>query len=124
MYVRTLIIMYAIHIVATQLCNILLENAPVDDVISVFRSHDLLIGDDLTVVTNAPSDYLKKVFLLRLFQNISLSVWSIICDVVRRSEILKHLSDQLVYGNNYCSCLHVVSFLTPVAIYTLFIRLV
>lgn len=69
-----------------------------DDIITVFRSHDPLMDDDLTVVTNAPSGYLKKVFLLRLFQNINLSIWSTICDMVSRSEILKHLSDQL-YGN-------------------------
>ena len=69
-----------------------------DDIITVFSSHDLLTGDDLTVVTNAPSEYLKKLFLLRLFQNVSLSVWSTICDVVNKSEILKHLSDQLIHG--------------------------
>ena len=84
---------------ATQLCSILLDNTPVDDIITVFSSHDLLMGDDLTVVTNAPSDYLKKIFLLRLFQNISLSVWSIICDVVNKTEILKYVGDELVKGN-------------------------
>ena len=93
---------YALHTVATQLCNILLDNTPVDDIITVFSSHDLLMGDDVTVVTNAPSDHLKKMFLLRLFQSISLSVWSVICDVVSRSETLKHLSDQL--NGNICSC--------------------
>ena len=77
-----------------------------DDIITVFNSHDLLMGDDLTVVTNAPSDYLKKMFLLRIFQNVSLSVWSTICDVVNKVEILKHLSDRLhvVYGNNINVC--------------------
>ena len=89
----------SLHTVATQLCNILLENAPVDDIITVFSSHDLLMGDDLTVVTNAPSDYLKKMFLLRLFQNISLSVWSTICDVVNKNDILKHIGDKLVKGS-------------------------
>ena len=69
-----------------------------DDVITVVRSHDLLMGDDLTAVTNAPSDHLKKMFLLRHFQNVSLSVWSTICTVVKKSEIFKHLSDQLVKG--------------------------
>ena len=77
-----------------------------DDIITVFNSHDLLMGDNLTVVTNAPSDYLKKMFLFRIFQNVSLSVWSTICDVVNKVEILKHLSDRLhvVYGNitNVC----------------------
>ena len=86
---------------ATQLCDILLENAPVDDIITVFSSHDLLIDDDLAVVTNAPSDHLKKMFLLRRFQNVSLSVWLTICDVANKSEILKHLSDQLVFGKCY-----------------------
>ena len=71
-----------------------------DDIITIFSSHDLLMGDDLTVVTNAPSDYLKKVFLLRLFQNISLSVWSTICDVVNKNDILKHIGDELVKGNS------------------------
>ena len=84
-----------------------------DDIITVFSSHDLLRCDDLTVVTNAPSDYLKKLFLLRLFQNVSLSVWSTICDVVNKSENLKHLSDQLVYGNITHVC-H-TSF-TPIAV--------
>ena len=83
---------------ATQLCNTLLENIPVDDIITVFRSHDLLMGDDLTAVTNAPSDHLKKMFLLRHLQNVSLSVWSTICAVMNESEVLKHLSDQLVKG--------------------------
>ena len=92
-------IQYSITTVATQLCNILLENIPVDDIITVFSSHDLLMGDDLTVVTSAPSDYLKKMFLLKLLQHVSLSVWSTICVVVKESEILKHLSDQLVQGS-------------------------
>ena len=70
-----------------------------DDVITVFRSHDLLMSDDLTAVTNASSDQLKKMFLLRHLQNVSLSVWSAICAVVNESEILKHLSDQLVKGS-------------------------
>ena len=83
----------------TQLCDILLENTPVDDIITVFRSHDLLMGDDLTAVTNAPSDHLKKMFLLRLLQNVSLSVWSTICAVMNKSKFLKHLSDQLVKGS-------------------------
>ena len=69
-----------------------------DDIITVFRSHDLLMGDDLKAVTNAPSDYLKKMFLLRCLQDVSLSVWSTICAVVNESEILIHLSDQLVKG--------------------------
>ena len=69
-----------------------------DDIITVFRSHDLLMGDDLTAVTNAPSDHLKKMFLLRHLQNVSLSVWSTVCTVVNESEILKHLYDQLVKG--------------------------
>ena len=89
----------SLHTVTTKLCNILLDNTPVDDIIAVFRSHDLLMGDDVTVVTNAPSDFLKKVFLLGLFQNISLSVWSIICDVVNKNETLKHVFDELVKGN-------------------------
>ena len=58
------------------------------------------MGDDLTVVTNAPSDHLRKVFLLRLFQNISLSVWSTICDVVNKNDTLKHIGDELVKGNS------------------------
>ena len=89
----------SLHTVATQLCNILLDNTPVDDIITVFSSHDLLMGDDLTVVTNAPSDHLKKMFLLRLFQNVSLSIWSIICDLVNKNDILKHIGDELVKGN-------------------------
>ena len=88
---------------ATELCNILLQNAPVDDIITVFSSHDLLIGDDVAVITNAPSEYLKKIFVSRRFQNVTLSVWLTICDVVNKSEILKHLSDQLslVFGKYY-----------------------
>ena len=89
---------YSLNTVATQLCNILLENTPVDDIITVFQLHDLLVGDDLTIVTNAPSDYLKKMILLKLFQNVSLPNWSSIYDVVNKSEILQHLSDQLVKG--------------------------
>ena len=81
-----------------------------DDIITVFSSRDLLMGDDLIVVNNAPSDYLKKMFLLRLLQNVSLSVWSTICDVVNKSEILKHLSDQLVYGNITHVCHYIIYF--------------
>ena len=84
--------------VATRLCHILLENTPVDDIITVFSSHDLLMGDDLTVVTDAPSDHLKKIFLLKAFQDVSLSVWLTICDVVNKSKILKHISDEVVKG--------------------------
>ena len=69
-----------------------------DDVITVFRSHDLLKDDNLTAVTNAPSDYLKKMMLSRLFENINLSVWPTICAIVNESEILQHLSDQLMKG--------------------------
>ena len=76
----------------------LLENTPVDDIITVFRSHDVLMGDNLKIVSNAPSDYLKKMMLSRIFQNINLSVWSAICAIVNESEILEHLSDQLMKG--------------------------
>ena len=69
-----------------------------DDIITVFRSHDVLMGDDLTAVSNAPSGYLKKMFLLRLFGNVNLSVWSTICALVNESEILQHLSDELMKG--------------------------
>ena len=96
---KKLCICGSLNTVATQLCNILLDDTPVDDIIAVFSSHDLLMDDDVTVVTNAPSDYLKKMFLLRLFQNISLSVWSTICDVVNKNDILKHTGDKLVKGN-------------------------
>ena len=95
---------YSSNTVATQLCIILLENTPVDDIITVFRSHDLLLGDDLTAVTNAPSNHLKKMFLLRHLQNVGLSVWATVCTVVNESEVLKHLYDQLVKGS-YTSCM-------------------
>ena len=76
-----------------------------DDVITAFRSHDLLMGDNLMVVTNAPSDYFKKMFLSRLFENVNLSVWSTICAIVNESEFLQHLSDQLIKGIMYCMIL-------------------
>ena len=97
-YVGTNVIVLSIYAAATHLCEILLENAPVDDVITIFSSHDLLKGDDLTGVNNAPSDYLKKVYLMRLFEHSGLSVWSTICAVVNGSEILHHLGDQLMQG--------------------------
>lgn len=90
---------YSLNTVATQLCDILLKNTPVDDIITVFSSHDLLKGDNVTIVTSAPSDYLKKMFLLRLFQGVSMSVWSTICAEVNKSEILSHLGDQLTKGS-------------------------
>ena len=89
---------YSLNTVATQLSNVLLESTPMEDIITVFRSHDLLMGDNITVVTNAPSDYLKKMCLLRLLQNVNLSVWSSICTVVNESEILQDLTDQLMKG--------------------------
>lgn len=75
-----------------------------DDIITVFSSRNLLMDDDLTVVTSSPSDYLKKMFLLRIFQNVSLSVWSTICTMVNKSENLKHLGDQLVKGKAMYTC--------------------
>ena len=97
-YVRTNVVVLPMYAAARYLCEILLENVPVDDIITIFSSHDLLKGNDLTVVNNAPSDYLKKVYLMRLFENIGLSVWSTICAVVNGSEILNHLGDQLIQG--------------------------
>ena len=98
---------YSLNTVTTQLCNILLENTPVDDIITVFRSHDLLMDDNLTVISSTPSDYLKKMFLLRLFENVNLSVWSTICAIVNESEILQHLSDQLMKGIKVDLCMYV-----------------
>ena len=98
LYLCINVVVLPICAAATHLCRILLENAPVDDIITIFSSHDLLKGDDLTGVNNTPSDYLKKVYLMRLFENSGLSVWSTICAVVNGSEILNHLGDQLMQG--------------------------
>ena len=87
--------------VYTGLCRVLLEGAPINDIISLLSYH-LCIDDELTALSVASSDHLKKVILLRKLQHLDLTEWSTICTILQDGQ-LQHISDHLTAGMYVCS---------------------
>ena len=65
--------------VSSEICHILLDNIPMDDIVQLFMAHKILIDDDVEVVSFAPSEHLRNKCLWECLWNLKLSVWPVIC---------------------------------------------
>ena len=88
-------------VVASELCHILLDNVPTDDIVKIFSSHKLLTDEDMEVISFAPSEYLKMQFLFQYLQNLKLTMWLMICDILHNTKSMKHIGSQLNDGKLY-----------------------
>ena len=87
---------------------VLLDDAPINDIISLFSHHKLLIDDEITALSLAPSDHLKKVFVSRKFQHSDLTEWSTVCTILQDSQQLKNTGDQCIKGMLHGQCCYCV----------------
>ena len=78
--------------------HILLDNIPVDDIGKIFNSHNVLTNDDLEVMSYAPSEYLKKQFVLQTLHRLKLCVWIMICDVLENTKFKDSVGNLLRDG--------------------------
>lgn len=72
-----------------------------DDIIQLFRTHKILIDDDVEVVSFAPSEYLRNKCLIEYLWNLKLSMWPVICDILRNTKSMRHVGSQLMQGNDF-----------------------
>ena len=70
-----------------------------DDIAQLFRTHKILIDDD--VVSFAPSEHLRNKCLLECLWNLKLSVWPMICDILLNTKSMRHVGSQLMEGNDF-----------------------
>jgi len=83
---------------SADLCHVLLDGAPINDIISLFSHHKLFTDDEITALSLAPSNHLKKVFVSRKFQHSDLTEWSTICTILQDSQQSKYIGDCLASG--------------------------
>ena len=82
-----------------QICHILFDNKSMDDIISVFHSHKLINNDDADTLQHFDqNEYLQKQFLLKHFQNLKLSDWLAVCNILLKVEIMEQTGHQLING--------------------------
>ena len=86
-----------------------MDNVPVDEIVKLFRMHQIFISDDVEVISFAPSEYLRNQFLLRYLWNLKLSVWPMICNMLHNAKHMRHVSNQLIKGTvsyelHLCTC--------------------
>ena len=82
------------------LCNILLvllSDMSMDDIVKLFNDQKLLTDDDAQVIISAPSEHLKCQCLLKSLQDLKLTEWILICDILHNKS-LEHVSGQLMEG--------------------------
>ena len=82
------------------LCNILLvllSDMSMDDIVKLFNDQKFLTDDDAQVIISAPSEYLKCQCLLKSLQDLKLTEWILICDILH-NQSLEHVSGQLMEG--------------------------
>ena len=94
---------------STGLCHVLLDDAPINDIITLFSHHKLFTDDEITALSLAPSDHLKKMFMSRKFQQSDLSEWSTICIILQSNQLFKHVGDHLTTGMFTFYCCHVTN---------------
>lgn len=81
------------------MCNILLDNIPLFGIVEFFSFHKILSDNDLEVISLAPSEYLKRKFLLVYLQHFKLTVWPMILDLLHRNtRSMRLIGDQLMNG--------------------------
>ena len=82
----------------SELCHILLDNVPADDIVKIFKSRKLLTDDDMEVNSFAPSQYLKMQILFQYLQSLMLTMWLMICDIFCNTKSMEHIGSQLNDG--------------------------
>ena len=92
------------------MADILLDNLPVNNIVELCSSRQLLTDDILAVISFAPSEYFKSQTLSRCLQCLKLPEWLKICDVLRDAEITKHVGVQLKHSRllqtQICTYIH------------------
>ena len=89
-------------IVIVQLCHILFDNNSTDDIISLFDSHKLINVDDSEILQHfAQNKYLQKQFLLKYLQNLKLTDWLAICNILLKVKTLEQTSHRLLNSKLY-----------------------
>ena len=84
---------------STEICRILLDNMPLEDIVKLFSSYNFFTNDDLEVISFLPSEYLKRQYLVQNWQHLKISdsVWLMISDILQdakpTSSVGKRLSD-------------------------------
>ena len=82
------------------LCNILLvllSDMSMGDIVKLFNDQKFLTDDDAQVIISAPSEHLKCQCLLKSLQDLKLTEWILICDILR-SKSLENVSSHLMEG--------------------------
>ena len=82
------------------LCNILLvllSDMSMDNIVKLFNDQKFLTDDDAQVIISAPSEHLKCQCLLKSLQDLKLTEWILICDILHKKS-LKHVSSHLMEG--------------------------
>ena len=82
----------------TELCHILLDSIPVNNIADLFTSQKIFTDDDINVISFAPNEYLKKKVLLYWLLCLKLPTWLIIHDVLSNNESMRSVGDQLMQG--------------------------
>ena len=101
------------------LCNILLvllSDMLMDDIVKLFNDQKFLTDDDAQVIISAPSEHLKCQCLLKSLQDLKLTEWILICDILRNRS-LENVSSHLMEGiirnifiNTYMQYMHTCTF--------------
>ena len=68
-----------------------------DDIVKLLNDQKFLIDDDAQVIISAPSERLKCQCLLKSLQDLKLTEWILICDILNNKS-LEHVSGQLMEG--------------------------
>ena len=82
------------------LCNILLvllSDMSMNDIVKLFNDQKFLTDDDAQVITSAPSEHLKCQCLLKSLQDLKLTEWILMCDILHNRS-LENVSSHLMEG--------------------------
>ena len=87
--------------------NILLDNVPVENIVELCSSFQLLTDDILAVISFVPSEYLKNHVLSKCLQNLKLPKWLKMCDVLQDAELTKHVGAQIKHSKLLKICIQI-----------------
>lgn len=69
-----------------------------DNIVKLFKPHNILTDDDLEVIDFAPSKYLQRKVLLKCLLCLKLPVWLMICDLLLENKSTKQVGNKLMDG--------------------------
>ena len=78
------------------MCSVLLDNLSMDDAVKLFIAHKIFSEADAAVISFAPSEHLKNLFLVGYLWNLKLSAWSVIFDELINTESMRRVGYQLI----------------------------